>query len=119
MTPWGASVGSAGWTTYAGWSGRSAAANSAVSIRPSESTPIQGQIFEAEVDDRIFTLRLNRVRDRGRGWVLAGFEITDVRKILEIFRQLGSQVTVPRHWAELSPAGGRPRTVLGRLVAWG
>jgi hypothetical protein len=37
----------------------------------------------------------------------------------ETISQLGSQVTVPRHWAELSPAGGRPRTVLGRLVAWG
>jgi hypothetical protein len=49
-----------------------------------ESAPIQGQVFDTEVDGRIFTLRLNRVRDRGRGWLLAGFEITGVRKHLPV-----------------------------------
>jgi hypothetical protein len=49
-----------------------------------ESSPIQGQMFDAEVDGTVFTLRLNRVRDRGRGWILAGFEITAARKRLPV-----------------------------------
>ena len=31
--------------------------------------------FEAEVGNRSYTFRFNRPRERGRGWVLAGFEI--------------------------------------------
>jgi hypothetical protein len=36
--------------------------------------------FEALVGNQTFTLGLNRVRDRGRGWVLSGFEIFALRK---------------------------------------
>jgi hypothetical protein len=46
----------------------------------SDSAPVHGQAFEATVGDQTFSLRLNRVRDRGRGWVLAGFEIFGMRK---------------------------------------
>jgi hypothetical protein len=33
----------------------------------------------AHADNRAFSLRLNRVRERGRGWVLAGFEVLTSR----------------------------------------
>lgn len=36
--------------------------------------------FDAEVGDQTFSLRINRVRDRGAGWVLAGFEISAMHK---------------------------------------
>ncbi len=36
--------------------------------------------FEAQIGDQTFSLRINRVRDRGPGWVLAGFEISAMRK---------------------------------------
>ncbi len=45
-----------------------------------DSAPVQGLAFEATVGDHTFTLRMNRVRDRGRGWILAGFEISGMRK---------------------------------------
>lgn len=47
----------------------------------SESALLQGRAFEAEVGDQAFSFRLNRVRDRGRGWLLAGFEIFGMRKV--------------------------------------
>jgi hypothetical protein len=37
--------------------------------------------FEAQLGERIFGFRFNRVRERGRGWILAGFEIDGVRKL--------------------------------------
>lgn len=40
--------------------------------------------FEACVGERIYRLRLNRVRERGRGWVLAGFEVLEARLEREI-----------------------------------
>jgi hypothetical protein len=36
--------------------------------------------LEAEMGDDVFAFRFNRVRERGRGWILAGFEIDGVRK---------------------------------------
>jgi hypothetical protein len=36
--------------------------------------------FEVRFDDRIFVLRMNRVRYHGRGWHLAGFEVSEERK---------------------------------------
>ena len=45
-----------------------------------DSAPVQGLAFEATVAGQTYSIRLNRVRDRGRGWVLAGFEIFDMRK---------------------------------------
>lgn len=40
--------------------------------------------FEAPVGDRTYALRMNRCRDRGRGWVLAGFEVTGTAPCHEI-----------------------------------
>ena len=35
--------------------------------------------FEARFDDRAFVLRMNHVRYHGRGWYLAGFEVSEER----------------------------------------
>jgi hypothetical protein len=40
-----------------------------------ESAIADRRSFVAEIGGQTFTLGLNRVRDRGRGWALAGFEI--------------------------------------------
>jgi len=45
-----------------------------------ESTMLRGESFETELGDQTFSFRLNRVRDRGRGWMLAGFEIFGMEK---------------------------------------
>jgi hypothetical protein len=37
--------------------------------------------MEVVVDGRKFRLRLNRARERGRGWVLAGFEVASARGV--------------------------------------
>jgi hypothetical protein len=47
----------------------------------SESAMVQGRAYDAAVGDLTFSFRLNRVRDRGRGWLLAGFEIFGMRKV--------------------------------------
>jgi len=36
--------------------------------------------YQLACDDRVFDIRLNRLLQRGRGWVSAGFEIMGVRK---------------------------------------
>jgi hypothetical protein len=36
--------------------------------------------FEVRFDDRSFVIRMNRVRYHGRGWHLAGFEVSEERK---------------------------------------
>ena len=41
-------------------------------FRPRES-------FEVRFDDRVFVVRMNRVRYHGRGWHLAGFEVSEER----------------------------------------
>jgi hypothetical protein len=41
----------------------------------SESRHRESSLLRARVDGRSFLLRPNRVRQRGRGWVLAGFEV--------------------------------------------
>ena len=46
----------------------------------SEETAAQRKLFETTVGDDTFTFRFNRVRERGRGWVMAGFEITAARR---------------------------------------
>jgi hypothetical protein len=45
-----------------------------------ESAIADRRPFVAEVDGQSFTMGLNRVRDRGRGWALAGFEIFAMAK---------------------------------------
>lgn len=45
-----------------------------------ESAISDRRSFTAEIGGQTFTLGLNRVRDRGRGWVLAGFEIFAMAK---------------------------------------
>ena len=35
--------------------------------------------LEVRFDDRSFVLRMNRVRYHGRGWHLAGFEVSEER----------------------------------------
>jgi len=46
----------------------------------SEETAAERKLFETTVGDDTFTFRFNRVRERGRGWVMAGFEITAARR---------------------------------------
>lgn len=36
--------------------------------------------FEVRFDDRVFVIRMNHVRYHGRGWHLAGFEVSEERK---------------------------------------
>ncbi len=45
----------------------------------SEETADGRSLFDTSVGEDIFTFRFNRVRERGRDWVMAGFEITAVR----------------------------------------
>ena len=35
--------------------------------------------YEVRFDDRLFVIRMNRVRYHGRGWHLAGFEVNEER----------------------------------------
>ena len=44
-----------------------------------ESVFSQERAYRARAGEESFTLRLNRVRARGRGWILAGFEIVPPR----------------------------------------
>jgi hypothetical protein len=46
----------------------------------SEESAAGRELFETTVGDDIFTFRFNRVRDSGRGWVMAGFEVTATRR---------------------------------------
>jgi hypothetical protein len=47
----------------------------------SEATYQQQHTYVARIGDDAFTLRLNRVRAKGRGWLLAGFEIVPSRRV--------------------------------------
>ena len=47
-----------------------------------EKAVIDGSSHEARIGDDVFTLQFNRVRRKGRGWALAGFEITEARRIV-------------------------------------
>lgn len=44
-----------------------------------DRTFAEGGSFEVDAGDNFYRFRFNRVRGRGRGWVLAGFEILAVR----------------------------------------
>jgi hypothetical protein len=44
----------------------------------SDTTFEKGDRIEVEAASLRLTLRFNRVRERGRGWVLAGYEVVDV-----------------------------------------
>ncbi len=44
----------------------------------SDAVFTKGGRIGVAVESMCYTLRFNRVRERGRGWVLAGFEVTDV-----------------------------------------
>ncbi len=44
-----------------------------------ENAFVRVRRLEVSVDARIFTFAFNEVRVRGRGWVMAGFEVTGVR----------------------------------------
>lgn len=44
----------------------------------SDAVFTKGGRIGVAVESMRYTLRFNRVRERGRGWVLAGFEVTDV-----------------------------------------
>jgi hypothetical protein len=48
-----------------------------------ERTFDQGGTFEVGARENTFSFRFNRVRERGRGWVLAGFEILTARPTVE------------------------------------
>lgn len=45
----------------------------------SEEVADESKTFETTAGENIFTFRFNRVRERGRGWVMAGFEIASMR----------------------------------------
>jgi hypothetical protein len=45
----------------------------------SERAFAEAGALEATVEDRVYTFRFNRPRERGRGWVLAGFEVEAAR----------------------------------------
>jgi uncharacterized protein len=62
---------------------------------------------------------LERLVDAGQGWQRSHPPPASGTTTSASATAGHASPTVPRHWAELSPAGGRPRTVLGRLVAWG
>jgi hypothetical protein len=47
----------------------------------SDITFEKGDRIELEAESVNFTLKFNRVRERGRGWVLAGYEVVGVGKI--------------------------------------
>lgn len=47
----------------------------------SEATYQQQHTYLARIGDDGFTLRMNRVRAKGRGWLLAGFEIVPSRRV--------------------------------------
>ncbi len=49
------------------------------SLLVAESDFHQHENLEARFDDRVFVLRMNRVRYHGRGWHLAGFEVGEER----------------------------------------
>ncbi len=44
-----------------------------------ESTFEEPSAYDVRIEERRLTIRLNRTRARGRGWVLAGFEVLPVR----------------------------------------
>jgi hypothetical protein len=46
-----------------------------------EKLVVDGDRHEARIGDELFTLQFNRVRRKGRGWALAGFEIVGARRI--------------------------------------
>ena len=55
-----------------------------------ESTFEEPSAYDMRIEGRTLTVRLNRTRARGRGWVLAGFEVLPVRDVV---------VAAPRHTA--------------------
>lgn len=48
-----------------------------------ESVHSHERAYRARVGDEDFALRFNRVRERGRGWILAGFEIVPPRPTVQ------------------------------------
>jgi hypothetical protein len=60
----------------------------------SESRHRDGQVFRARSDDDVFLVRMNRVRMRGRGWVLAGFEVEAQATAPSVLRD--EAIEVPR-----------------------
>jgi len=47
-----------------------------------EKIVIDGSSHDARIGDDVFTLRFNRVRRKGRGWALAGFEIVEAKRFV-------------------------------------
>ena len=48
---------------------------------------------EAAIGDDVFTLQFNRVRRKGRGWALAGFEILDAKRAMALPEAAASRPT--------------------------
>jgi hypothetical protein len=46
-----------------------------------EKIVIDGNSHDARIGDDVFTLQFNRVRRKGRGWALAGFEIVQAKRV--------------------------------------
>ena len=46
-----------------------------------EKIVIDGNSHDARIGDDVFTLQFNRVRRKGRGWALAGFEIVEAKRV--------------------------------------
>jgi hypothetical protein len=54
----------------------------------------QRDLFETTVDEHVFTFRFNRIREAGRGWVMAGFEVIALRRV-ELRNPKGHELKVP------------------------
>ena len=63
-----------------------------------EKIVTDGETRDARIGEDIFTLRFNRVRHRGRGWSLAGFEIVEAKRVAPLEPTLRPLLadTVPR-----------------------
>src|SRR4051812_49339697 len=46
-----------------------------------EKIVIDGNSHDARIGDDVFTLQFNRMRRKGRGWALAGFEIVEAKRV--------------------------------------
>ena len=93
-----------------------------------EKVAIDGNTHEARLGDDVFTLQFNRVRRRGRGWVLAGFEIVEAKHVVAaetpaeevacpLFYDTVPKAETPRHF-DPAKTGAYPRFELAEDDPW-
>jgi hypothetical protein len=74
-----------------------------------EKMAIDGTSHEACVGEDVFTLRFNRVRRKGRGWALAGFEIVEAKRVAEGLQPDPAAPSSPLFADTAVPAAEEPR----------